>query len=107
MQPILKKEEVTKNFAYFKEWQSYSAVILDGYTFCLIHKEKNLGKKTPIAKVFWTYAKRRFVIYNGVAQHMYGAFIKNSEFRFNHRHEDFYALLIDLLAQRGHSLKKI
>ena len=60
-----------------------------------------------IAKNFWAYAKRRFVIYNGVAQHMYGTFIKNSEFRFNHRHEDLYTLILALLAKKGHSLKEV
>ena len=105
IQPIIKKEEVTKNFLFFKEWQSYSAVILDGYTFYNIHHVSNkTQKKITLSHLFWIYAKRGFVIYNGVAKHMYGTFIKNSEYRFNHRYEDLYLLIMRLLKEQGHVL---
>ena len=46
---------------------------------------------------FWSYAKRRMVQFNGVPRHTFYWHLKETEFRFNHRHESLYHALLSLL----------
>ena len=51
---------------------------------------------------FWSYAKRRMVQFNGVPRHTFYLHLKETEFRFNHRHCSLYKALLSLL--RGNPL---
>ena len=46
---------------------------------------------------FWSYAKRRLVQFNGVPRHTFYLHLKETEFRFNHRHGNLYLALLSLL----------
>jgi len=48
---------------------------------------------------FWSYAKERFHKYHGIKKQNYHAYIKEMEFRFNHRNEQLYPLLVDIIHQ--------
>ncbi|MCL5011520.1 MAG: IS1595 family transposase [Candidatus Marsarchaeota archaeon] len=50
---------------------------------------------------FWSYAKERFHKYHGINKTNYFPYIKEMEFRFNHRNEPLYPLLIGVLRQFG------
>ena len=52
---------------------------------------------------FWGYAKNRLVKFNGVPKHTFYLHLKETEFRFNHRKEDLYKLLLKML--RNHPLE--
>ena len=43
---------------------------------------------------FWSFAKERFYKYHGIKKKNYHAYIKEMEFRFNHKNEKIYPLLI-------------
>ncbi|OQA36762.1 MAG: ISXO2-like transposase domain protein [Acidobacteria bacterium ADurb.Bin340] len=49
---------------------------------------------------FWSYVKRRLARFNGIPQKTFYLHLKESEFRFNHRKEDLYKILLDLLRIR-------
>ena len=49
---------------------------------------------------FWSFAKARLQQFNGVPKHTFLLHLKESEFRFNHRYEDLYKLLLKLLRQQ-------
>ena len=49
---------------------------------------------------FWRFAKARLQQFAGVPKHPFLLHLKESEFRFNHRHEDLYKLLLKLLRQQ-------
>lgn len=49
---------------------------------------------------FWSFAKARLQQFKGVPKHTFLLHLKESEFRFNHRHEDLYKLLLKLLRQQ-------
>lgn len=49
---------------------------------------------------FWSFAKRRFVKFNGVAKHTFHLHLKETEFRFNHRKSGTYKALLNLIAQQ-------
>ena len=46
---------------------------------------------------FWSYAKHRLIQFNGVAKHTFYLHLKETEFRFNHRHDDLYKVLLKML----------
>ncbi|MEA2004030.1 MAG: IS1595 family transposase, partial [archaeon] len=49
---------------------------------------------------FWSYAKERFQKYHGINKNNYPLYLKEMEFRYNHRDEDIYTLLIDIIFRR-------
>ena len=49
---------------------------------------------------FWSFAKARLQQFKGVPKHTFLLNLKESEFRFNHRYEDLYKLLLKLLRQQ-------
>ena len=49
---------------------------------------------------FWSFAKARLQQVKGVPKHTFLLHLKESEFRFNHRYEDLYKLLLKLLRQQ-------
>lgn len=46
---------------------------------------------------FWSFAKRRFVKFNGIPKKTFPLHLKETEFRFNHRKSGTYNALIQLL----------
>ena len=46
---------------------------------------------------FWSYAKRRLAKFNGVAKHTFYLHLKETEYRFNFRHDNLYLELLKLL----------
>ena len=49
---------------------------------------------------FWSYAKHRLAQFHGVAKHTFAMHLKETEFRFNHRHDNLYRALLKLLRAR-------
>ena len=50
---------------------------------------------------FWSFAKERFHKYHGINRANYPEYVKEMEFRFNHRHEQLYPLLVGVIRQFG------
>ena len=46
---------------------------------------------------FWSYVKHRLIQFHGVARHTFYLHLKETEFRFNHRHDDLYKVLLKML----------
>ena len=46
---------------------------------------------------FWSFAKRRLQQFNGIAKHTFYLHLKETEFRFNQRHNNLYRTLLTLL----------
>jgi transposase len=44
---------------------------------------------------FWSYAKRRLAKFNGIPTPSFPAFLKECEFRFNTRHGNLYAIMLN------------
>lgn len=49
---------------------------------------------------FWSYAKERFHKYHGINKANYPLYLKEMEFRFNHRNEDLYRLMFNMIYRR-------
>ena len=46
---------------------------------------------------FWAYAKHRLAKFHGITPEMFYLHLKECEFRFNHRNDNLYAILLQLL----------
>ena len=46
---------------------------------------------------FWSYAKHRLAQFHGIRANKFNLHLKETEFRFNHRHHDLYKVLLKLL----------
>jgi hypothetical protein len=46
---------------------------------------------------FWSYAKGRVQKSNGISAAIFSLYLKETEFRFNHRHDNLYLELVRLL----------
>jgi transposase-like protein len=49
---------------------------------------------------FWSFAKRRFVKFNGIPKHTFPLHLKETEFRFNHRKSGTFRALLNLISQQ-------
>ncbi len=45
---------------------------------------------------FWGYAKTRLARFRGLHKHTFLLHLKECEFRFNHRHDDLYPLILKM-----------
>ena len=48
---------------------------------------------------FWSFAKHRLAQFHGIRKDKFVLHLKETEFRFNHRHQDLYKALLQLLRQ--------
>jgi len=51
-------------------------------------------------EAFWSFAKVRLARLRGVHRHLFYLHLKECEWRFNHRHDDLYTVLLSLLRRR-------
>jgi transposase len=83
-------------------WRGYDGLVDVGYAKHLRvnHSENEFASgRSHINGIesFWSYAKRRLVRFNGVPRHTFYLHLKETEFRFNHRRENLYRTLLELL----------
>ena len=48
---------------------------------------------------FWGYAKERLIKHHGVSPSKFPVYLKEMEFRYNHRHGDLFTLVLKALCQ--------
>ena len=56
------------------------------------------GYENPIES-FWSMGRRRLKKFNGVPKHTFCLHLKETEFRFNHRGEDLYKILLRMIRE--------
>jgi len=49
---------------------------------------------------FWSFAKTRLSKFNGVSQKTFYYHLKECEFRFNHRNQNLYSLLLKIFRKK-------
>lgn len=62
---------------------------------------RNLTGKPKPCDRFWRYAKSRLVKFKGISKSTLYYHIKECEFRFNHRSENLYKLLLQIMRQKS------
>ncbi len=85
-------------------WRGYNGLVDLGYAkHFRVHHGKNEfargNKHINGIESFWSYAKRHLVQFNGVPRHTFYLHLKEIEFRFNHRNDNLYRVLLKLLRE--------
>ena len=80
-------------------WSGYDGLVDMGYQKHLrVNHEANefAIRKNHVNGIesFWSFAKRRLQKFNGIAAHTFYLHLKETEFRFNHRRDNLYRVLL-------------
>ena len=96
--PIIQGEILEGSTINTDGWKAYNGLILNGYKHYRVfhsHNEFARGKcHVNGIEGFWSFAKRRLAKFNGMNGKMFYLHLKECEWRFNHRHVNFYMLLL-------------
>jgi len=101
LMPIIEKlVQKSKSNIYTDKWRSYDGLVLSGYKHYRInHSKEFVTKHNHINGIesFWSYVKRKMRKHNGIKRDKFYWYLKESEFRFNYRHEDMYKPLLKII----------
>ncbi|BBN58590.1 IS1595-like element ISHyma1 family transposase [Hydrogenovibrio marinus] len=83
-------------------WRGYNGLVDVGFEkhYRVHHGENEFAKGHQHIngiESFWSFAKARLMKFKGVPKHTFYYHLKETEFRFNHRHNDLYKILLKLL----------
>jgi transposase-like protein len=85
-------------------WVGYDGLVDVGYAkhFRVRHSENEFARRSNHIngiESFWSFAKHRLAKFKGVPKQTFYLHLKETEFRFNHRHENPYKLLRRILRE--------
>jgi len=81
------------SIVYTDKFRSYDSLMFCGYRHLIVDHGKRFSRgKVYINGVegFWSYAKERIIKFHGVSREKFPLYIKEMEFRYNHRHEPIF-----------------
>ena len=88
------------SIVYTDRFRSYDSLMFCGYR----HLKVDHGKRFVSGKVyinglegFWSWAKERLIKHHGISKETFPLYLKELEFRYNHRHTDIFDKLTDFL----------
>lgn len=84
---------------YTDGWKSYASLHQFGKHNIIDHDKElvdNNHNHINGIEGFWSFAKERFHKYHGIDKQNYPFYVKEMEFRFNHRNESVFNLLLDI-----------
>jgi transposase len=82
---------------YTSKFRSYDTLMFCGYRHLKVdHNKRFISDKVYINGLegFWSYAKQRLIKFHGVSKEKFPLYLKEMEFRYNHRHENLFILLV-------------
>jgi len=102
LQAIIRGKADVASVIHTDRWRGYDGLVDVGFDkhFRVNHGQNEFARGTTHVngiESFWSYAKRRLIQFNGVPRHTFYLHLKETEFRFNHRHADLYKVLLSLL----------
>lgn len=104
LQAIIRGKVDIQSIIHSDGWRGYNGLVDVGYDkhFRVHHGENEFVRgKSHINGIesFWSYAKIRLVKFRGLDKKSFNLHLKECEFRFNHRGEDLYKLLLKIFRQ--------
>ena len=100
--PIIKKLAPKESTIYSDEWKAYDGLVNAGYKkhYRVTHsKDIFANGRAHVNGIenFWGVAKSRMIKMRGIRKDKFNLHLKETEWRFNHRHQNIYKLLLSLL----------
>jgi transposase len=101
LQAIIRGKVDINSIIHTDGWKGYDGLVDVGYDkHYRVHHGKNEFARgvNHINRIesFWSYAKIRLVKFRGLDKESFNLHLKECEFRFNHRGEDLYKLLLKI-----------
>lgn len=98
LMPILEGKILEGSTIYSDGWRAYDGLILNGYDhYRVYHGESEFVRgKAHINGIesFWSFTKRRLAKFNGLNDKNFHIHLKESEFRWNYRNQNLYAIIL-------------
>ena len=102
LQAIIRGKADPASVIHTDGWRGYDGLVDMGFDK---HFRVNHGSNEFVSgnhhvngiESFWSFAKRRLAQFNGLPRHTFPLHLKETEFRFNHRHDNLYLVLLKLL----------
>ncbi len=89
LMPVIQGKILEGSTIYSDGWRAYDGLLLNGYDhYRIYHSENEFARgKNHVnwIEAFWSFAKRRLSKFNGIASHKFILYLKECEFRWNHR----------------------
>jgi transposase-like protein len=105
LMPIIEGKILEGSTIHTDGWKAYDGLVLNGYNhYRVFHsKDEFVRGKSHVNGIesFWSFTKRRLAKFNGLRDEMFYLHLKESEFRFNNRHNDLYAILLKNLRKNN------
>ena len=99
--PVIQGKILEGSTIHTDGWRAYDGLILNGYDHYRVFHGKNefVRGKSHVNGIesFWSFAKRRLSKFNGIPSHKFTLYLKECEFRFNHRDQNLYNVLLSVL----------
>ena len=104
LMPIIQGQVLSAATIYTDGWKSYDGLVLGGYKHHRIHHHQNQfarGKNHVNGiESFWSFTKLRLAKLRGIRAHYFFLHLKESEWRWNHRHDNLYLILLKNLRSK-------
>ncbi len=102
---IIKQKVRSGSVIHSDGWTAYDGLVDMGYHkhYRVFHSQNEFARgRSHINGIenFWGLAKVRLAKYRGMHPSTFHLHLKECEFRFNHRHEDLFRVLVQLLKQK-------
>ena len=84
------------SIVYTDKYKGYDSLMFCGYRHLQIDHQKQFARgKVYINGIegFWSYAKERIMKYHGVSKEKFPLYLKEMEFRYNHRKDNIFNLI--------------
>lgn len=101
--PIVRNLIDKKSNIYTDKWKTYDGLVLDGYKHKRVkHSKEFVDKKDSKNHIngienFWGWCKNRLRKFNGINRDKFYLHLKECEFRFNHKNENIYSIILEIL----------
>jgi transposase len=97
------------SIVYTDRYQAYDSLMFCGYRHLSINHQKRFATgKVYINGLegFWSWAKERLIKHHGISPTWFPFYLKELEFRYNHRHDDIFELSANTVCSLIPNIKK-
>lgn len=103
LRKIIHSQVIPESVVYSDSFRSYDGLVLDGFKHYRINHDKEFAKKRNHIngiENFWGYAKTKLKRYYGIDRKRFNLYLKEMEFRFNHRKDPDLAKVIKKIIKK-------
>ena len=98
LMPVIKGQVLEESTVYTDGWKAYDSLVREGYKHHRVHHHKDefVRGKNHVNGIesFWSYVKFRMTKLRGVRKERFVVHLLESAWRFNHKNENIYLLLL-------------